>query len=90
MKLATRLTILLIVITTVVALSVGWYAVNSSTHSAYDNLNQTVNAVVQSGLGTPDEALSDAIPANQTSNAVCSKATLVMPEHPSRYQQITL
>ena len=32
-KLATRLTILLIVITTVVALSVGWYAVNSSTRS---------------------------------------------------------
>jgi signal transduction histidine kinase len=67
-KLATRLTILLIVITTVVALSVGWYAVNSSTHSAYDNLNQTVNAVVQSGLGTPDEALSDAINVDQKNN----------------------
>jgi signal transduction histidine kinase len=64
-KLATRLTILLIVITTVVALSVGWYAVNSSTHSAYESLNQTVNAVVESGIGTPDEALSDAINVDQ-------------------------
>ncbi len=68
MKLATRLTILLIVITSVVALSVGWYAVNSSTHSAYNALNQTVNAVVESGIGTPDEALSDAINVDQKNN----------------------
>ena len=68
MKLATRLTILLIVITTVVALSVGWYAVNSSTHSAFSNLDQTVNAVVQSGIGTPNEALSDAINVDQKNN----------------------
>jgi signal transduction histidine kinase len=67
-KLATRLTILLIVITTVVALSVGWFAVNSSTHSAYNTLNQTVDAVVESGIGTPDEALSDAINVDQKNN----------------------
>ena len=61
MRLATRLTILLVVITTVVALSVGWYAVNSSTHSAYDTLDAAVNSVVESGIGAPDAALSDAI-----------------------------
>ena len=68
MKLATRLTILLIVITTVVALSVGWYAVNSSTRSAYNTLNQAVNAVVESGIATPDQALSDAINVDQKNN----------------------
>jgi signal transduction histidine kinase len=67
-KLATRLTILLIVITTVVALSVGWYAVNSSTRSAYNTLNQAVNAVVESGIATPDQALSDAINVDQKNN----------------------
>ena len=68
MKLATRLTILLIVITTVVALTVGWYAVNSSTRSAYNTLNQAVNAVVESGIATPDQALSDAINVDQKNN----------------------
>ena len=68
MRLATRLTILLIVITTVVALSVGWYAVNSSTRSAYNTLNQAVNAVVESGIATPDQALSDAINVDQKNN----------------------
>lgn len=68
MKLATRLTILLVVITTVVALSVGWYAVNSSTHSAYAALDNTINSVVQSGEGNPDAALSDAINVDEENN----------------------
>ncbi len=68
MKLATRLTILLIVITTVVALTVGWFAVNSSTHSAYATLDGTINSVVQSGEGSPDAALSDAINADEKNN----------------------
>jgi len=67
-RLATRLTVLLVVITTVVALSVGWYAVNSSTHSAYQTLDGTINAVVQSGRGTPDAALSDAINVDEENN----------------------
>jgi two-component system OmpR family sensor kinase len=67
-KLATRLTILLVVITTVVALSVGWYAVNSSTHSAYNTLNGSINTVIESGIGAPDAALSDAINAEQKNN----------------------
>ena len=61
MRLATRLTILLIVITVVVALSVGWFAVNTSTHSAYQSLNDSINAVVDSGSGNPNDALSEAL-----------------------------
>ncbi len=68
MKLATRLTVLLVVITTIVALSVGWYAVNSSTHSAYATIDNTINSVVQSGEGNPDAALSDAINADEKNN----------------------
>ncbi len=68
MRLATRLTILLVVITTVVAFSVGWYAVNSSTHSAYQTLDNTINAVIQSGRGNPDAALSDAINVDEENN----------------------
>ncbi len=65
MKLATRLTVLLIVLTLVMALSVGWYAVSSSTRSAYQTLDNTINSVVDSGIGSPNNALSDAINAVQ-------------------------
>lgn len=61
MRLATRLTILLIVITVVVAFSVGWYAVNTSAHAAYLSLDDSINTVVNSGLGNPNNALSDAL-----------------------------
>ncbi len=61
MKIATRLTILLIVLTTMVALSVGWFAVAASTRSQYATLDGTINAVVVSGLGHPNAALSDAL-----------------------------
>ena len=68
MKLATRLTILLACLTTVVALSVGMYAVNLSTRSQYATLDGTINAVVASGLGHPNTALSDALNAVQQQN----------------------
>jgi signal transduction histidine kinase len=42
--------------------------VNSSTRSAYNTLNQAVNAVVESGIATPDQALSDAINVDQKNN----------------------
>lgn len=61
MRLATRLTVLLIVITVVVALSVGGYSVSTSTHDAYASLDASVNAVVDSGLGRPNSALSEAL-----------------------------
>jgi signal transduction histidine kinase len=55
------LTILLIVLTTMVALTVGWFAVDASTRSRYSTLDGQINAVIHSGIGHPDEALSDAL-----------------------------
>ncbi|HEY5262743.1 MAG TPA: ATP-binding protein [Acidimicrobiales bacterium] len=61
MKIATRLTILLVVLTFMVALIVGWFAVDASTRSLYSSLDQQINAVISSGTGHPDAALSDAL-----------------------------
>ena len=60
-KIATRLTILLVVLTVLVALTVGWFAVDASTRSLYSSLDQQINAVIRSGVGHPDAALSDAL-----------------------------
>jgi signal transduction histidine kinase len=60
-KIATRLTILLVVLTVLVALIVGWFAVDASTRSLYSTLDGQINAVIQSGVGHPDAALSDAL-----------------------------
>jgi len=60
-RIATRLTILLVVLTVLVASTVGWFAVVASTRSLYSSLDQQINAVVRSGAGHPDAALSDAL-----------------------------
>jgi len=60
-KIATRLTILLVVLTVLVALTVGWFAVDASTRALYSTLDNQINAVIQSGAGHPDAALSDAL-----------------------------
>ena len=61
MKIATRLTILLIVLTTMVALTVGWFAVEASTRSLYSTLDNQINAVIHSGVGNPNVALTNAL-----------------------------
>ena len=61
MKIATRLTILLVVLTIMVAFLVGWFAVEESTRSLYSALDQQINAVIHSGAGHPNAALSDAV-----------------------------
>ena len=61
MKIATRLTILLIVLTTMVALTVGWFAVDASTRSLYSTLDNQINAVIHSGVGHPNVALTNAL-----------------------------
>ena len=61
MKIATRLTILLIVLTTLVALTVGWFAVEASTRSQYTVLKDNINVVIRSGKGDPTAALSNAL-----------------------------
>ena len=60
MKLSVRLTILLITLTVVMALVVGWFAVNYSTQSQYADIDAEINAVISSGAGNPIAALSDA------------------------------
>ncbi|MHB1251580.1 MAG: sensor histidine kinase [Acidimicrobiales bacterium] len=65
MKLATRLTILLIIITVVVSLGVGWFAVKTSTDAAYQTLDSSINAVAQTGKGNPNSALSSVYNAVQ-------------------------
>jgi signal transduction histidine kinase len=49
------------VLTVLVALIVGWFAVDASTRSLYSTLDGQINAVIQSGVGHPDAALSDAL-----------------------------
>jgi two-component system OmpR family sensor kinase len=60
-KIATKLTILLIVLTTLVALTVGWFAIEASTRSQYTNLNDRINVVIHSGKGDSTAALSNAL-----------------------------
>jgi two-component system OmpR family sensor kinase len=68
MRLATRLTILLVVLTTAVATLVGWYAVHTSTRASYAALDQTIDAVIASGAGHPLTALSSALSVVQENN----------------------
>ena len=61
MKLSTRLTVLLVVLTTAVAALVGFYAVHTSSRASYASLDQTINTVVASGERHPLTALSSAL-----------------------------
>jgi len=67
-KLSTRLTILLITITTLVALAVGSFAVVTSSRTQYASLDDSINAVAASGVGHPLTALSDALNLVQQDN----------------------
>ena len=60
MKLSLRLTILLVTVTVVIALVVGWFAVNYSTESQYKVIDAEINAVISSGAGQPGNAVSTA------------------------------
>ncbi|HEY5111881.1 MAG TPA: HAMP domain-containing sensor histidine kinase [Acidimicrobiales bacterium] len=61
MRIATRLTILFVLLTLLVTFSVGWFAVALSSRSQYATLDSSINAVVESGLRNPDTALSNAL-----------------------------
>ena len=60
MKLSVRLTILLVTVTVVMALVVGWFAVSYSTASQYKVIDAEINAVISSGAGQPVNAVSNA------------------------------
>ncbi len=68
MRLATRLTILLVVLTTAVAALVGWYTVHTSTRASYAALDQSINSVIAAGAGHPLTALSAALAVVQENN----------------------
>ncbi len=44
-----------------VALTVGWFAVDASTRSLYSTLDSKINAVIRSGVGHPNAALTNAL-----------------------------
>jgi len=59
-KLSVRLTILLVTVTVVIALVVGWFAVSYSTGSQYKVIDAEINAIISSGAGHPVSAVSTA------------------------------
>jgi signal transduction histidine kinase len=59
---------LLVGVTAVVALSVGWFAVHTSSQAQYGTLDSTINTVIETGVGHPDQALNNAIDAVQANN----------------------
>jgi len=67
-RIATRLTILFVLLTLVVTFSVGWFAVALSSRSQYATLDNSINAVVDSGLRNPNTALSNALYVVQREN----------------------
>ncbi len=61
MRIATRLTLLFVVLTLLVGLTIGWFAVAMSSRAQYATLDSAINAVVDSGLRDPNTALSNAL-----------------------------
>ena len=68
MKLSTRLTILLMAITALVALAVGTFAVSASSRAQYATLDDSINAVAATGEGHPLTALTNALNLVQQDN----------------------
>jgi two-component system OmpR family sensor kinase len=60
-RIATRLTLLFVAVSLLVAFTIGWFAVAESSRAQYATLNSSINSVVDSGLSNPDTALSNAL-----------------------------
>jgi two-component system OmpR family sensor kinase len=60
-RIATRLTLIFVLLTLLVASTVGWFAVAMSSRSQYATLDSSINSVVDSGLRNPNTALSNAL-----------------------------
>jgi two-component system OmpR family sensor kinase len=60
-RIATRLTLLLVSLTLLVAFTVGWFAVVMSSRAQYATLDSSINSVVDSGLRNPNTALTNAL-----------------------------
>ncbi|MHB8380257.1 MAG: sensor histidine kinase [Acidimicrobiales bacterium] len=61
MRIATRLTLLFVLLTLLVSFTVGWFAVAMSSRAQYATLDSSINSVVNSGLRNPDTALNNAL-----------------------------
>lgn len=61
MRIATRLTLLFLVLTLIVSLTIGWFAVAMSSKAQYATLDSSINEVVDSGIRNPNTALSNAL-----------------------------
>ncbi len=61
MRIATRLTLIFVALTFLVASTVGWFAVAMSSRSQYATLDSEINSVVDSGLRNHNTALSNAL-----------------------------
>ncbi|MGP8009474.1 MAG: hypothetical protein ACLPKZ_04360, partial [Acidimicrobiales bacterium] len=48
-------------LTLLVALTIGWFAVDMSSRAQYAMLDSSINTVVDSGQNEPNQALSDAL-----------------------------
>jgi signal transduction histidine kinase len=60
-RIATRLTLIFVLLTLLVASTVGWFAVAMSSRSQYATLDSSIDSVVDSGLRNPNTALSNAL-----------------------------
>jgi len=67
-RIATRLTILFVVLIIVVTFTVGWFAVALSSRAQYASLDSEINSVVDSGQENPNAALSNALYVVQRQN----------------------
>ena len=61
MRIATRLTLLFVLLTLLVSFTVGWFAVAMSSRAQYATLDSSINSVVDSGLRNPNTALNNAL-----------------------------
>lgn len=68
MRIATRVTLLLVLLTLLVATTVGWFAVAMSSRAQFATLDSAIKSVVDSGLGNANTALSNALYVVQRDN----------------------
>ncbi len=68
MRLFTRLTLLLVAVTTLLALVVGGYALAQARHAQFVTLDDAISTVATAGIHRPASALSDAVNMVQQDN----------------------
>ena len=68
MRLSTRITLLLVITTALVAFSIGWLATSISSRSEIAAIDAPITAVINSGLGNEITALDNALNTVQENN----------------------